>query len=158
MKISFFACLVLFAFVRPALADPADVRSNLVEPSHPDEQAEDRRQLEEKLPPEARQRLREVVNAYSRQAYPDGEQVEERRRMMQDRLNSIGAITRSEAQLRMPRLAKKFDRIDLNSDGVINSEELQIARERGILMDKPNTTDAVHAEASASEPHATKTR
>ncbi|MDR2875647.1 MAG: hypothetical protein LBV44_06940 [Methylobacillus sp.] len=159
MKISpLLACLVVLVFARPALADSGNSRSNFMGSAPPDEQAEEHRQLDESMRPESRQRLREVVNAYSRQAYPDGEQVEERRRMMQERLSSVGSITRSEAQLRMPRLAKKFDRVDLNGDGVITSEELQIARERGVLMEKRDADGAVHAEVSAPEPRATKTR
>ena len=53
--------------------------------------------------------------------------------MMQERFQTsdgFGAITRSEAQLRMPKLAQHFDEIDTNNDGVITREEMAAARER----------------------------
>jgi hypothetical protein len=137
-------CLALIAFTRPAWTEPAGATQNSGATSA-DEQ-DDRRLLEEKLPPEARRRLREVLNSYSRQGYPDGEQIEERRRLMHDRMQerlnsndkSVGSISRSEAQLRMPRLARQFDQIDTNGDGVITREEMQAARERA-AMEKRET-------------------
>jgi hypothetical protein len=84
-KTSLLACLALLAFTRPASTEPLDLSPNSPAAATED-QAEDRQKLEEKLPPEARKRLREVLNSFSRQAYPDGEQLEERRRLMHDRM------------------------------------------------------------------------
>lgn len=145
-KTSLLACLALLVFTRPALTDSANSSPNSVT-SATEEQTEERQKFEEKLPPEARRRLREVLNAYSRQAYPDGDPVEERRRLMHDRMeerlnnadkNGVGSISRSEAQLRMPRLARQFDQIDLNGDNIITRDEMQIARDR-LLMEKRET-------------------
>lgn len=161
-KISFLACLALLLFTRPALTESVNLPPNTAS-SAADEQSEERQKLEEKLPPEARRRLREVLNAYSRQAYPDGEQVEERRRLMHDRMqerlnnadkNGVGSISRSEAQLRMPRLARQFDQIDLNGDNIITRDEMQVARDR-LMMEKRETAKA---ENPAPDSRATKSQ
>lgn len=133
-KPSLLACLALLVFTRPAWTEPANLQ-----PAASEDQADDRQRLEERLSPEARRRLRDELNDYSRKAYPDREQLEERRRLMHDRMqerlnsadkNGVGSISRSEAQLRMPRLARQFDQIDTNGDGVITREEMQAARDR----------------------------
>lgn len=159
-KPSLLACLALLVFTRPALTEPVNLSPNPSKTANED-QAEDRQLLEEKLSPEARKRLREVLNSYSRQAYPDGEQLEERRRLMHDRMqerlnnadkNGVGSISRSEAQLRMPRLARQFDQIDTNGDNVITREEMQASRDRA-MQEKRETAKA---DPPAVEPRATK--
>lgn len=133
-KPSLLACLILLFFTRPALTEPTGSAQS---PSA-ESQSEEKQRTDERLGIESRRRLRDELNVYSRKVYPDQE-VEERRRMMLDRMeerlnsadkNGIGSITRSEAQLRMPRLARQFDQIDTNGDNVITREELQAARER----------------------------
>jgi hypothetical protein len=148
-KPSLLACLALLVFTRPAWTEPVNLSPNPSKSAN-EEQAEDRQVLEEKLPPEARKRLREVLDSYSRQAYPDGEQLAERRRLMHDRMqerlnnadkNGVGSISRSEAQLRMPRLARQFDQIDTNGDNIVTREEMQAARDRA-AMEKRETARA----------------
>jgi hypothetical protein len=148
-KPSLLACLALLVFTRPAWTEPVNLSLNPSKSAN-EEQAEDRQVLEEKLPPEARKRLREVLDSYSRQAYPDGEQLAERRRLMHDRMqerlnnadkNGVGSISRSEAQLRMPRLARQFDQIDTNGDNIVTREEMQAARDRAV-MEKRETARA----------------
>jgi hypothetical protein len=148
-KPSLLACLALLVFTRPAWTEPVNLSPNPSKSAN-EEQAEDRQVLEEKLPPEARKRLREVLDNYSRQAYPDGEQLAERRRLMHDRMqerlnnadkNGVGSISRSEAQLRMPRLARQFDQIDTNGDNIVTREEMQAARDRAV-MEKRETARA----------------
>jgi|GEM_PF-3273543 hypothetical protein len=145
-KPSLLACLALLVFTRSAWTDPLNLPSNSSRSANED-QTEDRQVLEEKLPPEARKRLREVLDSYSRQAYPDGEQLAERRRLMHDRMqerlnnadkNGVGSISRSEAQLRMPRLARQFEQIDTNGDNIVTREEIQAARDRA-AMEKRET-------------------
>lgn len=159
-KPSLLACLALLVFTRPALTEPVNLSPNPSKTANED-QAADRQLLEEKLPPEARKRLREVLNSYSRQAYPDGEQLEERRRLMHDRMqerlnnadkNGVGSISRSEAQLRMPRLARQFDQIDTNGDNIITREEMQAARERA-AQEKHETA---RVDNPGAEPRTTK--
>ncbi len=144
MKTTLLAFFALLLFTRPALTDPV----NLSPSSAADDQAEEhQRNNDERLNAEARRRLREELINYSRLAYPDRDQVEERRRLMHDRMEErlnnaektgVGSITRSEAQLRMPRLARQFDQIDTNGDGVITREEIQAARDRS-AMEKRET-------------------
>ena len=43
--------------------------------------------------------------------------------------NGDGAISRAEAEKHAPRLAKKFDQIDLNKDGKLTPDELRAYRE-----------------------------
>ena len=78
-KPSLLACLALLVFTRSAWTDPLNLPPNSSRSANED-QVEDRQVLEEKLPPEARKRLREVLDSYSRQAYPDGEQLAEKMR------------------------------------------------------------------------------
>lgn len=127
-KPSLLACLTLLFFTRPALAEPLNSAQPAATESHADE----------RLGPEDLRRLRDELNHYSRKAYPD-QQVEARRRLMHDRMeerlnsvdrNGVGSISRSEAQLRMPRLARQFDQIDTNGDNVVTREEIQASRER----------------------------
>ena len=156
-KPSLLACVALLLFTRPAWTDPVNVPANSNE-----EQADDhQRPSEERLTPEARRRLRDTLTTFSR-AYPDRELIEERRRLMHDRIEErlnnadksggVGSITRSEAQLRMPRLARQFDQIDTNGDNVITREEIQAARERA-AMEKRETA---RIESSGVEPRPTK--
>jgi hypothetical protein len=155
-KPSLLACLALLVFTRPAWTEPVNLSPNPSKSAN-EEQAEDRQVLEEKLPPEARKRLREVLDSYSRQAYPDGEQLAERRRLMHDRMqerlnnadkNGVGSISRSEAQLRMPRLARQFDQIDTNGDNIVTREEMQAARDRA-AMEKRETARADNPSADS---------
>ena len=133
-KLSLFTCIVLLGFSLPMFAEqtsPAQSPTDEV-------QSEDRQRLDGQLGREERRRLRGDLNEYARKAYPDNEQVEGRRRMMQERFRTadgFGAITRSEAQLRMPKLARHFDEIDTNNDGVITRDEMNAAREKEKKID-----------------------
>lgn len=160
-KPSLLACLVLLAFARPAWTEPANLSPNSPNAAA-DDQAEERPRVEEKLPPDARRRLRDVLSNYSRQ-YPDGEQIAERRRLMHDRMqerlnnadkNGVGSISRSEAQLRMPRLAREFDQIDLNGDNIITREEMQAARDRAAMAKR----ETARNENSSAESRAIKSQ
>jgi len=83
--------------------------------------------------------LRGDLEDYSRDAYPDHEQVEARRHEMRERMkkrlheadqDSDGTLSREEANQNMPGLARHFDKIDRNGDGVISREEMKEARQR----------------------------
>lgn len=66
--------------------------------------------------------------SFARQALsPDPEQIRERLR--QADANGDGAIDRSEAQA-LPRLAKGFDRLDTDADGVLSRNELDAAAQK----------------------------
>lgn len=84
-------------------------------------------------------RLRGDLEEYSRDAYPDREQIESRRHEMRERMkqrvheadqDGDGTLSRDEAGKHMPGLARHFDRIDQDGDGVITREEMKDARQR----------------------------
>jgi hypothetical protein len=89
--------------------------------------------------PETRQQLNRTLNNQTDQAYPDREQIEQRRMQMRERMreklqradqNGDGSISRAEAERDLPGMARHFDQIDANHDGVISREELRAAREK----------------------------
>lgn len=128
------ACLSMIAFDCLAIADQQNAATS--SSSTAESQNAERPRANERLRSEERRKLRGELDDYARK-YPDREQLDERRRMMLERMqerlraaDGIGAITRSEAQLRMPKLARYFDQIDTNDDGVITREELDVAHAR----------------------------
>ncbi|WP_454832813.1 hypothetical protein [Pseudoxanthomonas wuyuanensis] len=55
---------------------------------------------------------------------------DEQKQALQDRLkaadaNDDGLIDRAEAEAKLPRLAKHFDKLDANSDGKLSPEEMR---------------------------------
>ena len=77
----------------------------------------------------------EPENMPPRGKMPRGERHEDKREKMMDKLrqadtNRDGAISRDEANKSLPHLAKNFDKIDENHDGLITREELQHFREK----------------------------
>ena len=133
-KLFLLACILLLGFSQPMFADqPSPAQTPTTEV-----QSEDHQRLDDQLGSEERRRLHSDLNQYARKAYPDREQIEGRRRMMQERFRNadgFGAITRSQAQLRMPKLARHFDEIDTNNDGVITRDEMNAAREKEKKID-----------------------
>jgi len=95
--------------------------------------------LQERMSPEQCKRLYRELNDEARKAYPDHEQMELRREKMREKMherllqtdqNRDGAITRAEAEKNMPGLARHFDQIDTDGDGIITREEIQAAHEK----------------------------
>ncbi|MDD2833678.1 MAG: EF-hand domain-containing protein [Methylotenera sp.] len=83
--------------------------------------------------PERREELRRALEAYARAVDPSHEQIEERRRQMQDSIekrffeadaNNDGTLDRQEATDRLPQIARHFSSVDTNQDGVISLTEL----------------------------------
>jgi hypothetical protein len=98
-----------------------------------------RPRIEQHPSPDDRNRMRRELNNETEQAYPDRDQVENRREQMRERLqerfnradvHNDRAISREEANRTMPGMARHFDQIDTNRDGTISREELRAARER----------------------------
>jgi hypothetical protein len=88
--------------------------------------------LEQHLEADERKRIHHELDDYSSKAYPDREQMEERRQKMRDRLKQVdmddnGVITREEAEQRMPGLAQRFDEVDTDSDGSVDYAEIMAA-------------------------------
>ncbi|PKO48027.1 MAG: hypothetical protein CVU29_00270 [Betaproteobacteria bacterium HGW-Betaproteobacteria-22] len=89
--------------------------------------------------PERREELRRALEAYARAVDPSHEQIEERRRQMQDSIekrffeadvNNDGTLDRQEATERLPQIARHFGSVDINQDGVISLTELVDAQSR----------------------------
>jgi EF hand len=90
-------------------------------------------------------RLRRDLDEYSRTVDPAHVQIEERRRLMYQRVQSRfvdadrdndGSISREEALDSLPQVARHFNQVDLNGDGVITLDELEALQAR-ILGQRP---------------------
>jgi hypothetical protein len=100
-------------------------------------------------------RLRRALDEYSRTVDPAHVQIEERRRVMHQRLqerfsqtdrNNDGMISLEEAYDMMPQLARHFGAIDLNGDRLITLDELEalqakIAERQRIASAKADTSE-----------------
>lgn len=84
------------------------------------------------------QRLRSDLNANA-QAYPNSEELEQRRQQMLERMQQRfmeadeegkGGLNRQQLSQSFPRAAEHFDQIDANHDGMVTLEEMLEARER----------------------------
>jgi hypothetical protein len=95
--------------------------------------------LELNFSPENREKLRKALDDYARSVDQDHEQIEARRRAMQqsieerffdaDRdLNNM--IDRQEATEKLPQIARHFNMVDQNQDGLISLDELEAAQMR----------------------------
>jgi hypothetical protein len=144
---------LLLWFVMPGYLFPVSAEQLPPVQSQPDEvQVDERQRLSEQLSPDERRRLRGNLSEYARKVYPDNDQIEGRRRMMQERFRTadgFGAITRSEAQLRLPKLAQHFDEIDVNNDGVISRDEMAAAREKDKKVEQRREVVSSRVDAKA---------
>lgn len=95
--------------------------------------------LEQRMSPEERQRFNDNLQNHTGAVYPDHEQIELRRHLMrqkiQERLQRAdtdhdNSISRSEAEENMPGLARHFDEIDANHDGIITIDEMKAVYEK----------------------------
>jgi hypothetical protein len=89
--------------------------------------------------PEDRVRLRKALDDYARSVDPDHEQIEERRRVMQESIearflasdhDNDGSLDRQEATESLPQIARHFSQVDINQDEVITLDELEEAQAR----------------------------
>ncbi len=89
--------------------------------------------------PERREMLRKALEEYARSIDPSHDQIEERRRAMQESIearffeadtNNNSTIDRQEATEKLPQIARHFNSVDSNQDGVISLNELVEAQAR----------------------------
>jgi hypothetical protein len=89
--------------------------------------------------PEERLRLRKALDEYARSVDPDHDQIEERRRAMQESIearflasdhDNDGSLDRQEATESLPQIARHFSQVDTNQDEMITLDELEEAQAR----------------------------
>lgn len=89
--------------------------------------------------PEHREKLRKALDDYARSVDPSHDQIEERRRIMQENLETRffeadtdgdGTLDRQEATERLPQIARHFNSVDTNQDNLISLGELVEAQAR----------------------------
>lgn len=89
--------------------------------------------------PQHREKLRKALEDYARTADPSHEQIEERRRAMQQSIetrffeadnDNDGTLDRQEATEKLPQIARHFSSVDINQDNLISLAELEEAQAR----------------------------
>lgn len=98
--------------------------------------------------PEHREKLRKVLDDYSRSIDPSHDQIEERRRAMQESIETRffeadtdgdGTLDRQEATDKLPQIARHFNTVDTNQDNLISLGELVEAQAR--IMERRKAAD-----------------
>lgn len=104
--------------------------------------------LELNFSPENREKLRKALDVYAKSIDRDHELIEERRRAMQESIkirffdadnDGDATIDRQEATERLPQIARHFNQVDTNQDGVISLDELENAQMR--ILERRKTTE-----------------
>lgn len=89
--------------------------------------------------PEHREKLRKALDDYARSIDPSHDQIEERRRVMQESIETRffeadtdgdGKLDRQEATEKLPQIARHFNSVDTNQDNLISLGELIEAQAR----------------------------
>lgn len=128
-------CLGRFAYAQAAgNSKDDDIRNVAVDDADSTQQT-----LNLNFSPERREKLRKALDEYARAVDPDHEQIEERRRAMQESIkerfiasdkDNDGSIDRQEATESLPQIARHFSQVDSNEDNVITLDELEAAQSR----------------------------
>ncbi len=93
--------------------------------------------LEHNFSPEDRARLRKALADYAKSTDPEHRQIELRRKAMkesvEDRFNGCDkdndeSLDREETTHCLPQIARRFSAVDVDEDGVITLEELELAQ------------------------------
>jgi len=139
-------------------------RSNMMAPVDKSKRvAEDERLIEESqkseglqktlnlnFSPERREKLRKALDEFARSVDPSHDQIEERRRAMQDSIESRffeadsdgdGTLDRQEATEKLPQIARHFNSVDTNQDNLISLGELIEAQAR--IVERRKATEAM---------------
>jgi len=140
------ACLafcILLAFTEPMNAAPRDgqaaademiSKSNDAKSIDSDQDITSPRRLKGPISIEDSIRLRRDLDEYSRTVDPAHVQIEERRRIMYQRIqtrfadsdkDNDGTLSREEATESLPQVARHFGSVDTNNDGVLSLDELE---------------------------------
>jgi hypothetical protein len=155
-----FASSVLFLFgMALALPTLAGGKNSLLTDEKPitDKQALDKQLIEENdqsgleqtleqnFSPEDRARLRKALADYAKSTDPEHDQIEHKRKAMKESIeerfnycdkDNDDSIDREEATLCLPQIARRFSSVDVDEDGVITLEELELAQAKSIARQK----------------------
>ncbi len=146
----FFTALFMLAIFGSLLATTvsADSRNGLGEDKLLIEEADDSgldKTLEHNFSPDDRARLRKALADYARSTDPEHSQIELKRKAMQEsiekRFNECNkdnddSLDREESTLCLPQIARHFNYVDVDEDGVITLEEMQLAQAKLIERQK----------------------
>lgn len=114
--------------------------------------------------PEERLRLRKALDEYARAVDPDHDQIEERRRAMQESIearflasdhDNDGSLDRQEATESLPQIARHFSQVDTNQDEMITLDELEEAQAR--ILERRKAAEAALEAQKAQEAEAANT-
>lgn len=101
--------------------------------------------LQHNFSPEDQARLRKALSDYAKSNDPEHEQIELRRKAMKEsveaRFNGCDkdtddSIDREEATLCLPQIARRFSSVDIDEDGLITLDELELAQAKQIERQK----------------------
>ncbi|HEY9277697.1 MAG TPA: EF-hand domain-containing protein [Methylotenera sp.] len=153
MSISKVVCIAMCLGLGLSFSVTAGGRSNLVPLADKskrivdeDQQAEEnvkneglQQTLNLNFSPEHREKLRKALDEYSRSIDPGHDQIEERRRAMQESIETRffeadtdgdSTLDRQEATDKLPQIARHFNTVDINQDNLISLGELVEAQAR----------------------------
>lgn len=100
--------------------------------------------------PENREKLRKALDEFAKTVDRDHQQIEDRRRAMQESIEARffdadndgdGTIDRQEATEKLPQVARLFSQIDINQDNVISLDELVEAQAR--ILERRRTAETL---------------
>jgi hypothetical protein len=101
--------------------------------------------LEHNFSPEDRARLRKALGDYAKSTDPEHNQIAQKRKAMQESVearfrdcnaDNDDSLDREEATHCLPQVARHFSYVDVDEDGVITLEELQLAQAKQIERQK----------------------
>lgn len=105
--------------------------------------------LERNFSPEDRARLRKALSDYAKNTDPGINQIELKRKVMRDsvaqRFNECNrdndeSLDREETTLCLPQVARHFNYVDVDENGVITMEELELAQAK--LVERQKSAEA----------------
>lgn len=146
-------CLAMCLGLGLSFSVTAGGRSNLVPPADKSKRALEEERLNDdsqkldgmqqtlklNFSPEHREKLRKALDDYARSIDPSHDQIEERRRAMQESIETRffeadtdgdGKLDRQEATEKLPQIARHFNSVDTNQDNLISLGELIEAQAR----------------------------
>jgi len=139
---------------RSNLATPTDKSKRTVDEDRQSEDTQKNEGLQQTLnlnfSPEHREKLRKALDDYARSVDPSHDQIEERRRAMQESIETRffeadmdgdSTLDRQEATEKLPQIARHFNSVDTNQDNLISLGELVEAQAR--IIERRKAADTV---------------